>query len=197
MKHINRILFTCFFIGLAVMPGFSQVTQSSTLKVKSKTETSKSEGLVKLAEGSQYRHMDIDIDEEALEASIEKAIESAMKSVESALEKLEKLEINIEPIEINLNDTNIDVDPVLINIPDLDIHIEPMKIDLDDMDIVIDLDEMDLDMHHDHFDWKNDEDAGDHDHSIDKDKHKNKEKDKIDKSTKATKDKSKGLKKIN
>ena len=55
--------------------------------------------------------IDINIDEEAPEASFESAGEVAMESMEVALERLEMF---IEPIEINLGDLDMDIDPVVI-----------------------------------------------------------------------------------
>src|SRR5436190_23493104 len=109
MKSSNRILFSCLFVGLASIPGFSQVTNSPTPKDEVNTDP-KTVGLKKVASGSQLRNMnfDVNIDKEALEASIELAVERAMQSAEVALEKLE---INIEPIEINLDGLDINVDP--------------------------------------------------------------------------------------
>src|SRR6187551_3556795 len=107
MKLPCRILYSCLFVAIITLPALSQENNSTPTKDRSSTE-SKTAGLRKIAGGSQLQNLDIDIniDNEALEASIEVAIANAMKSVENALETLE---INIEPIEINLNDLNLDV----------------------------------------------------------------------------------------
>ncbi len=200
-------------LALAIVPGFSQ--DANTKKAESKTssvvtkEEPRSDGLKKITtRTSRDWDFDIHIDEEALEANIELAVEKAMKDLEIALEKLEKLEIHIEPIEINLGKLNLDMKPIEIHIPNLNIEIEPIIIDLDDMDIDID---MDHDFDRD-FDWDNDDD-NDNDEDIDEDndndedkflnKDKNKEKDKMkdksdtEKIEQKEKDKTKGLKKIN
>ncbi len=209
-----RTLFVFLILALAIVPGFSQ--EANTKKAETKTpplvtkEEPRSVGLRKITtRTSRDWDFDIHIDEEALEANIERAVEQAMKDVEIALEKLEKLEIHIEPIEINLQKLNLDMKPIDIRLPNLNIDIAPILIDLDDLDLDIDIDE---DFDHD-IDWDNDndkdldEDDHDEDTFLNKDKDKIKEKDKQkdksdmnDKSEKTDqkeKDKAKGLKKIN
>src|SRR5687768_828759 len=111
MKLYNRALLACLVIFLT-MPGFSQETkpkkEGQPVTDRSKDETKeepKSDDLRKIATGSGYRDLDFDIniDEEALEANIEMAVENAMESVEAVLESLE---IHIEPIEIDMRDVN-------------------------------------------------------------------------------------------
>ena len=219
MSLLNRILFLYLIVSLASVPGFSQEdSQKKTAQsAKEQPKTDKTNGELSGTTGLRKinshrdRNFDIKIDEEALEAKIESAVEEAMRSVEV---ELSRLEIHIEPIEIDLSNLDIDIDPIVINIPDLDIDIEPIEIDMEDMDIDIDIDEHD-------FDWDDDDDR-DHDDnddeedafrskglnrlSVDQDKEpnkdqlkdkSNKEKDKSDKSDKKDKEKSKGLKKIN
>ncbi|HEY8933764.1 MAG TPA: hypothetical protein VIM65_01025 [Cyclobacteriaceae bacterium] len=212
MKSSKRIFLSCFFVGLASVSGFSQVTNSEI------NTDSKSIGLRKIAGGSHLHNMnlDINIDNEALETSIELAAERAMESVEVALDKLD---VNIEPIEINFDDLDINIDPVIVNIPAIDINIEPIEIEDIEIEpveiepividpIVIDVDDVNNDISH--FDWYNDNDD-DQSFSADQEKDKVKDKNKVkskektkdkDKSYKAdknkeVKEKSKGLKKIN
>lgn len=221
MSLLNRILFLCLIVSLASVPGFSQedsqkknTAQSAKEQPKTDKTNGESSGTTGLRKINTHRdrNFDIKIDEEALEAKIESAVEEAMRSVEV---ELGRLEIHIEPIEIDLSNLDVNIDPIVINIPDMDINIEPIEIDMEDMDIDIDIDEHD-------FDWDNDEDDRDHDDnddeedafrskglnrlSVDQDKEPNKdqlkdksskEKDKSDKSDKKDKEKSKGLKKIN
>ncbi len=216
MTILYRTLFMFLIFALAVVPGFSQ--DANTKKAETKTppvvtkEEPRSDGLKKITtRTSRDWDFDIHIDEEALEANIELAVEKAMKDLEIALEKLEKLEIHIEPIEINLVNLNLDMKPIEIHIPNLNIEIEPIIIDLDDMDIDMD-DDFDRD-----FDWDNDddndndenrdedldEDDNDEDTFLNKDKEKDKQKnksdvnDKSEKTEQKEKDKAKGLKKIN
>ena len=211
-----RTLFVFLILALSIVPGFSQ--DANTKKAETKTssvvikEEPRSDGLKKITtRTSRDWDFDIHIDEEALEANIELAVEKAMKDLEIALEKLEKLEIHIEPIEINLVNLNLDMKPIEIHIPNLNIEIEPIIIDLDDMDIDMD-DDFDRD-----FDWDNDddndndenrdedldEDDNDEDTFLNKDKEKDKQKnksdvnDKSEKTEQKEKDKAKGLKKIN
>ncbi len=186
MKTSNLI--TCLFVCLIAIPAFSQEP------VKKVDTTAKEEGLRKIASGSGLKNLNIevDIDEVALENSIQLAIKNAMES----MRVLETLEIHIEPIEINLKKLDLNLDVIRIEIPRLDINLEPIDIDLNDMDFDIDID-MDNDR-----DW-DDNDENDHSLDWDKEKEKNKEKDKVkekdkgDKLTKEEKDKSKGLKKLN
>ena len=207
-----RTLFVFLILALSIVPGFSQ--DANTKKAETKTssvvikEEPRSDGLKKITtRTSRDWDFDIHIDEEALEANIELAVEKAMKDLEIALEKLEKLEIHIEPIEINLVNLNLDMKPIEIHIPNLNIEIEPIIIDLDDMDIDIDMDDdFDRDV-----DWDNDddndedldEDDNDEDTFLNKDKEKDKQKnksdvnDKSEKTEQKEKDKAKGLKKIN
>lgn len=169
MNLSNRIHISCLFICLVSMPAFSQETNPTNQKDEFKAEPSRSAGLKKITNRSEYYGRDIHIDEE-METNIALTIENVMKSVEAALENLE---IKIESIEID--------------IPNIDFDIEPIDLDFEEMDINI---------NENHFDWVNDADAG---LSFDKDKNKEKDKlkDKSDKEDKENKDKAKGLKKIN
>jgi hypothetical protein len=205
MSMQYRTLFGFIVLTLAIVPAFSQ--EANTKKAETKTqsvvtkEEPRTDGLKRIStRTSRDWDFDIHIDEEALEANIERAVEQAMKDVEIALEKLEKLEIHIEPIEINLQKLNLDMKPIEIHIPNLNIDIEPIIIDLDDLDIDIDIDE---DFDHD-VDWDNDNDEDDFlnkDKNKEKEKMKDKSKTKDKSDTESTdqkeKDKAKGLKKIN
>jgi hypothetical protein len=104
----TKTLLTCLLMGLVFTTAFSQVRNSSTSEETSKTEATKKAGLKKIAGGNalQYKHFDSTIDAEALEASIELAVENAMHAMEV---ELDKFEIHIEPIEINLDKLNIDL----------------------------------------------------------------------------------------
>ena len=215
MTILYRTLFMFLIFALAIVPGFSQ--DANTKKAETKTqsvvikEEPRSDGLRKIiTRTSRDWDFDIHIDEEALEANIELAVEKAMKDLEIALEKLEKLAIHIEPIEINLGNLNLDMKPIEIHIPNMNIDIEPIIIDMDDMDIDIDMDDdFDRDV-----DWDNDDDNDndenrdedkDNDKFLNKDKNKEKEelknkseiKDKSEKTEQKEKVKAKGLKKIN
>jgi hypothetical protein len=203
-----RTLFMFLIIALAVVPGFSQ--DANTKKAETKTpvvtkEEPRSDGLRKITtRTSRDWDFDIHIDEEALEANIERAVEQAMKDLEISLEKLEKLEIHLEPIEINLQKLNLDMKPIDIHIPHLNIDIAPIMIDLDDMDIDIDEDfDHDVDVD---FDADDDRDEDD-DNFLHKNKNKeneelknkSEEKEKLitEKANQKEKDKAKGLKKMN
>ena len=118
MSQIRPTLIAFLTISLAV-PGFSQDVETSGKK----DESSKSEGLRKMTNSQRNWNFDIRIDEAALEANIENAIENSMRSIEVALDRIE---IHIAPIEINLGSFNMNMDPIMVNIPDLDIDIEPI-----------------------------------------------------------------------
>src|SRR5687768_13703240 len=113
MTYFNRIFTVLLVTATAFVPCFSQ------------DEPSKAEGLRKVASHSLAEDLDIDIniDEEALAASIESAVKLSMESVE---ETLERLEIHIEPIEIDMQNLNINTNPIEINIPVINIDIEPI-----------------------------------------------------------------------
>lgn len=209
MHTYYRPLFVILIVLLA-SPGFSQDPKKAETNSDSKVskEEPRADGLKRIS-GRPAREYDFDIhiDEKALEANIERAVERAMRDVEEALDKLERLEINIEPIEIDLGDLNLDIDPIEIHIPELDIDIDIEPFDMD-MDIDIDHDfdhDFDNDWDNDN-DHDNDFDEDDEDTFLNKDKNKDKikEKDKQknksdlnDKSEKTDKEKAKGLKKIN
>src|SRR5258707_3742124 len=132
MNKINRTLIVLLIISLAI-PAYSQ--DKSTQKVEKKEEV-RPDGLRKISTQHHDWDFDINIDEKALKANIEKAIESAMKSVDVALEKLE---INIEPIVMNMKGLNMDVNPIRIDIPNINIDIEPIEVDLGDLNINTDM----------------------------------------------------------
>jgi len=71
MKTSIQILFSCLFVALMAIPGFSQNTSSIPSHNENNTE-SKTAGLRKIASGSGLRDMDIEvnIDEEAIEAAV-------------------------------------------------------------------------------------------------------------------------------
>lgn len=213
MSTTYRPLFVILIVLLA-SPAFSQDPKKAETKSDSKVskEEPRADGLKRIS-GRPAREYDFDIhiDEKALEANIERAVERAMRDVEEALDKLERLDIHIEPIEIDLGDLNLGIDPIEIHIPelDIDINIEPLDIDMDiDHDFDHDFDhDWDNDNHHDN-DLDEDEDD-DEDTFMNKDKHKDKIKekdkqknksdqnDKSEKTEQKEKDKAKGLKKIN
>ncbi len=209
MSTLHRTLFVVLILALASTTAFSQDSTRQKADKKDQPEETKEGGLRKIG-GRQHRNFDINIDEKALKANIEGAIENAMRSVDMALDKLE---INIEPIEIDLRSLNKDIEPILINIPNINIDIEPIEVDLRHLDIDMDHHDIDRDDDEDH-DEDNDNDRNHHDKvfrtdepnsSADTDKVKDKVKNKSykneksdkDKSDKDEKEKSKGLKKLN
>lgn len=160
MNSVIRFLLVVAMIGTASLSAFSQQTN--------KNGESSREGLKKIAGPSRNHEVDIDIDEEAIERSIEEALES----VEATLRNLQ---IHIDPIHIDLKGL-MDMEPIIVDVPDLDMNIEPIDIDLDELDI--DLDELDIDI-----DIDEDMDFDDDDGNDFKDK--------------SDEERSKGLKKIN
>jgi hypothetical protein len=199
MKHTLRIVFAFLLASLATV-GFSQQTnprqEKKTQITEGTVEESKTNGLRKVTNNRNW-NFEVNIDEEALEASIEAAIERAMLDVEVAMERLEKLEIHLEPIEINLSaleNMDINIDPIVIDIGDLDIDIEVEVDELEDLDIEVDLGDLDEDE-----DGEADDDRkkGLKKLSSDPDKEKLKEKSDKEKEKGIKEDKkSKGLKKI-
>jgi hypothetical protein len=130
MNTINRSL-VALLVLLTAIPCFSQDTKTD--KKTESTKEQKTDGLRKISSSHHDWDFDVNIDEKALEANIEAAIERAMRSVDVALEKLE---INIDPIEINLGYLK-DADPVgpiKINIPNLNINIDPIEVPEIDID---------------------------------------------------------------
>lgn len=122
------------FMLLIVATITTCLAQSDATKTQKKVpanevrqQPSRTDGLKKMTNNAN-RSVDIHIDEEALEESIDLSIEKAMQSVEIALEKME---INLDAIEIHLNELNMNLEPMEITIPDLDINIEPVDIDFD------------------------------------------------------------------
>jgi len=184
MNIHTRTLFVFLILSLATVPVFSQANKSNTNARAEETKAEpRTDGLKKIATRSARDwDFDIDIDEDALEATIEKAMEHAMKDVGVALEKLGKLEIHIDPIEINLGEIDMDMSPIKINLPELKVNIDPIDIDMDDVDI-------DIDLNDDHFQWNEEVKNKEKDEWKDKSENKNK--------SDKEKDKSKGLKKIN
>lgn len=195
MKHIIRTVFVFPLVSLSTVC-FSQTNpeqEKKTTTTEVKLEESKTSGLRKLTNNRSW-DFKVNIDEEALEASIELAIEQAMNSLEVAMEKLEKLEIHLEPIEINLSaleNLDIDIDPIVINIDDLDIDIEIDE--LEDLDIDLDID---IDIDTDDDEEGDLRKAGLKKLSTDPDKEKGKEKSDKEKGSKEDKTKSNGLKRI-
>lgn len=198
MSPFIRIYLVSLIISLASISGFSQEptpkkdtvqpVKEQTPPDETKDASSRTEGLRKITTRSPHGwDIDINIDEEALDANIELAIENAMESVEVALENLE---IHIEPIEINLEELDLDFDPIEIEIPNLDIDVDPVEIDLNDIDIDIDIDE-------DDFNWNDDEQEETFRDELslpsDQDINKNQEK---NNSKKDEAEKSKGLKEV-
>lgn len=194
---MKRYALISFLMICLTMPGVSQ--QSPTSQEESDP---KAAGLKRIAGGSHQRNLRIQLNEEAMQASVEAAVESAMVSVESALRQLEHLEF-IEPIEVNLDHLDLALEPIEIEMPELDVDIEPINIELDELDL-----HLDFDADYDHaMNWEEDELDEDQDKDKDKDKDKHKDKDKSKHKEKAktgdkfhkpeTNDKAKGLKKIN
>lgn len=205
LRHIQ--VATIVLISSVSIEALSQETPSKALKklekesVKSEVDSDKqnssSAGLRRITRefDEDYRSLtenyDVDIDVEAIEASVAKAVEAALGPMQRALQSLESLPIALE--HINLNIEPIDIEPIEINI-------EPIEIDLDMNEFINEIPHVDIDID------SNDEllDAEDEDENngnIDKDKNKDKEKlkekDKDKKQGKEKdKDKTKGLVKI-
>ncbi len=185
---LNLLVLMCL-----TLPGLSQQNP-----IRQEESDPKAAGLKRIAGGSHHRDIRIQLNEEAMEASVEAAIESAMVSVESALRQLEHLEF-IEPIEINLDHLDLALEPLEIEIPELEIDIEPIHIDLDELELHRDFDaSFDHDRDWEEHDQEVDHNKHDKDKHKDKNKSKHKEKEKAgDKSDKTeSNDKAKGLKKI-
>jgi hypothetical protein len=127
---------------MTIVPVFSQNTDKSDKSADSKEESSRTNGLKRLTP----LHQKFEINEEELEANIERAIEHAMKSVDVALEKME---INLNSLD---NLKNLSIDPIKIHIPN--INIEPIEVIIPNIDIDMDLDEH-INKHHD---WSDDKD---------------------------------------
>ncbi len=179
MTKLKYTLFIILMLSIG-FPGFSQTTVIEPQKSEKKIQRAgtedepRTDGLkrisTRLADEDDF---DIDIDEEAFEANIERVVERAMSSVEVALERLET---NMESIEVNLEDLH----PIEIQIPEL--NLEPFEVDLGDLDIDIDIDE-------NRFNW-----SGDAELDIEEDEFIQNT---IKKKSKSDKEKSRGLKKIN
>jgi hypothetical protein len=195
MNTIHCPAFVVLAVSLAIS-GFSQDTNTTKSEKKSKSDTAKEEsrsaGLRKIAaRPDRDWDFDIHIDQQALNANIDAAVENAMKSVDVALKNLD---IHLDPIDINLG--NLDIEPIEVHIPNLDFDLPPVDVDQHDLHI-------DMNIGRDNFHWNKDRDNDEDEKVIHKDEStspanqdKNKEKDKAkDKSDK--KDKTKGLKKLN
>ena len=131
MNIYYRTLFVFLILALAIVPSFSQDANTTLKKIDKKTQReetkdeSRSDGLMKIKSHSSHdRDFDIPIDEEALEANMERAVEKAMKSVELAMEQLDKLDIRMESIKINIPTLNVEIDPIEIDLDDLDIDMD-------------------------------------------------------------------------
>jgi hypothetical protein len=178
MTKFKYTLFVTLMLFASFL-GFSQTTRTESTKSENKIhradreEEPRTDGLKKISTTSAIEDdFDIDFDEEAFEANIERAVEKAMSSLEVAMDRLET---NMESLEMTLED----LDP--IEIPEL--NLEPFEVDLGDLDIDIDIDE-------NKFKWNDSEelDFEENDEFLrDKDKVK----------SKSDNEKSKGLKKIN
>ena len=193
MKPFKLIILASFLFTIVAVTGFAQGNSPKSqkqkvekkavpVKEKAKADESaaspSSTGLRRLTnlsdeEGEVDQEdidilINIDIDEDALQATIERSVEGALESIEPILENLA-----IEPfeVEIDMEDLDIDIDN------DIDID--------DDNDIDVDIDV-------DYDDWEDDGDDELWNDQDEKDKAKNKDKAKSDKE----KDRSKGLKKI-
>jgi hypothetical protein len=168
MNKLNRTLHALVIILLATITGFAQDTRKTEKKNDEQQEPSRKDGLKRI---TPARHWDYDIDEDAMEANIERAVENAMKSVDVALGKMEinLKHLDIEPINIHIPEINIE--PVEVNIPE--INIPPIEVNIPQFNF-----DFKTNFNHHfrhHFNSDNDDDN-----------------DKSDKQ-----DKSKGLKKIN
>lgn len=97
----------CIFCSISA---FSQDTDD---------KQSKTQGPRKISGPTHQVH--VEIDEEAISASVEVAVEQAMKTMEQTLNNID---IQIPQIDIDLS--HINVNPVMVNVPDLDIHIAPI-----------------------------------------------------------------------
>ena len=162
MKKLTHTLLVLLFVCL-VAPVFAQDTTKE--EEKSDTKNGRTNGLKRI---TPPRHWDVD--EDAIEVNVERAVERAMQSVEVALEKME---IHMRPLNFNMS--HINIAPVHVQIPN--IAIEPIEINIPPIEVNIPKIDVDIDHHFRHLDWDDD------DHH----KHKPKE----------DKEKSKGLKKIN
>ncbi|MBL7861857.1 MAG: hypothetical protein JNJ65_11900 [Cyclobacteriaceae bacterium] len=188
---MKRYILISFLMICLTLPGLAQ-----QIPTRQEESDPKAAGLKRMAGGSHQRGLRIQLNEEAMEASVEAAVENAMVSVESALRQLEHLDF-IEPIEIDLDHLDLALEPLEIEIPELDFDIEPIKIELDELDLHLDFDG---DFDHDR-NWEADELDEDHDNDKHKDKNKSKHKEKSKTGDKfhkpETHDKAKGLKKLN
>ena len=196
MNPFRYILLATILFFLCASAVFSQGTSPKTPKklnkesVKSEEDKDsndpRSAGLKKLTHRSEeynrghWENIDVNIDVEAIEATVAEAVESALESLEVSMASIDNL--HVEPIEVNI--PAVDIEPIevnipAINIPALDINIEPIG----PIEINLDMDD--------------DDDQGDEKIDKDKDKEKVKEKDKGKKSDKEKeKERSKGLVKI-
>jgi hypothetical protein len=180
-------LFVLLFTLMIAMSGFSQQADPEKELDERNAKPSGSAPLKKIPTHKQALDLDIDIDEQALEADIERAMQVELN--------VEDIEIQVEEVDPILSDMNIVVDPVVeIDVPEIEIEPEMDYFEMKDIDI--DIDEED-------FQWDREEanDEAFQEESGDKDKSKDKEKNKghkeKDRKEKKDKQKVKGLKKIN
>ena len=85
MKHFSRIALVLFAFS-ASLTAFSQNAETPKQEKKPTVTTSTNEQPLRKITNNRGLDIKINLDEEALEASIESAIERAMKSVEVSLE---------------------------------------------------------------------------------------------------------------
>jgi len=144
MKSHNRFLAICLIVLIAQIPGLSQDNNPQSDTAKPFNENSNKEirsSVRKIASGSFEMDLDIDIDEEALGADIEIAIDNAMRSVEIVLEGLP---VHLDLMKTDFSGLDIEFDPIDINLRDMDIEIEPVEFDMDDLDMNIKRDDDDF-----------------------------------------------------
>lgn len=131
MKPHNRFLAVCLIVLFAQIPALSQDNNAQPpLDENSNPEIPGC--LRKIASGSFELDLDIDIDQETLEADIELALENAMRSAEIVLEVLP---VHLDVMKTDFSGMDIKFDPIDINLRDLDIDIEPVEFDMDDLNI--------------------------------------------------------------
>ena len=128
MNNFNRVSAALFIILISCTTVFSQVADTSAKKdhraIGPKEESSKESVLRRITGPMHEWDFNIKIEEDALEASIEQAVERAMESVEASLDRLE---IHIDPIEIDMSNINIDMVPIRIDLSHLDLISNQLK----------------------------------------------------------------------
>ncbi len=143
MRTLRHFVFATIFCAVAVTNSFSQNNSG--------TRSSKTEGLRKIS--GPTHHIDVDIDEAAIAADVERSVAQAMKSVEATLRNLD-----IHIPEINLNMSHIDPHPVIVRVPHVNVHIPPIP--------PIPFINMDVQPFH-NFNWNENEHRHDHHDSDD------------------------------